>query len=175
MRFKKIKKRFLEKKYWSLLQNERPTPSPVHNTITTVGIVSTAEFTEGKDVQQLISENFNVRNTKIYSFRQYRKENEPSYKHFSENDFNWKGQITDSSLQAFLDTKFDLLITIFDQKNVYLEYVTLLSKATFKVGFSGINQLLFDLEIQANVSDLTSYTSEAKKYLQILNRMETNS
>lgn len=174
MRFKKIKKRFLEKRFKTLLLEPIDKRKPIHEKITTVGILSIDSISTTHNLQELISETFEVRNTKIYSFRKYNKENESSYKHFSENDFDWKGNVLDTSLEAFLDTEFDLLITVFDQKNLYLEYVTLLSKATFKVGYAELNQALFDLEIQSSISDIPSYLDEVKKYLQILNRMDSH-
>ncbi len=172
MKFKKIKKRFLEKKYNALLKKPLLKNTPVHKKITTVGILSLDDISKRSNLQQLISDTLNVRNAKIYSFRSYSKDHESSYKHFSENDFDWKGTITDTSLKAFLDTEFDLLITFFSQKHLYLEYVTLLSKATFKVGNANLHEYLFDLEIRTEESDLSSYLGETKKYLQILGRMD---
>lgn len=175
MKFKRIKKRFLEKKLKALLQEPASNKEPVHKNITTVGILSLEDVSLRTDLRQLISDTLNVRNAKIYSFRTFSKDNEPSYKHFSENDFDWKGNITDTSLKAFLDEEFDLLITFFDEKQLYMEYVTLLSKATFKVGYGGVNEHLFDMEVQTESSDLSSYLGETRKYLQILGRLEANS
>jgi len=172
MKFKKIKKRFLEKKYKALLKEPISKKEPVHRNITTVGILSVNSISMQEDLQERIANVLHVRNAKIYSFRPYSKENESSYKHFSENDFDWKGNITDSSLHAFLETEFDLLITFFDQRHLYLEYVTLLSKATFKVGHTVLNENLFDLEVNTENRDLVSYLNETKKYLQILGRMD---
>lgn len=172
MRFKKIKKRFLEKKYNALLKEPVLKNVQGHKNITTVGILSIDDISKKTNVQQLVCDTLGVRNTKIYSFRTYSKDNESSYKHFSENDFDWKGNITDTSLKAFLDTEFDLLITFFDKKHLYLEYVTLLSKATFKVGNAGLHENLFDLEVQTERTNLESYLIETKKYLIILGKME---
>lgn len=171
MKFKKIKRHFLEKKYNALLKNHIVNKQPIHKRITTVGILCTEDVYSNEDLQQLISNIFEVRNTKIYCFRNFSKENESSYKHFSENDFDWKGNVTDTSLQAFLDTKFDLLITFIGQKHMYLEYVTLLSKATFKVGYAGLNEDLFDMEVKVLGTDLPPYLYEVRKYLQVLDRI----
>lgn len=171
MKFRKIKKRFIEKRYHALLKEPSTMKNPVHQKITTVGILCLDTISGNLNLQQLVSDTFDVRNPKIYSFRPYSKENEPSYKHFSENDFDWKGNSTDTSLKAFLDTEFDLLITFFDQKHLYVEYATLLSKATFKVGYAEVNEHLFDLEVKTEGKELSSYLNEVRKYLQILNRM----
>lgn len=175
MKFKKLKKRFLEKKYNTLLKEPISRKEPVHKNITTVGILSLDSISSQTDLQELIANVLHVRNAKIYSFRPYSKENESSYKHFSENDFDWKGNITDTSLQAFLETEFDLLITFFNQKHLYLEYITLLSKATFKVGQVTLNEHLFDLEVNTESEDLSSYLNETRKYLQILSKMDKHS
>ncbi|MDT7833032.1 hypothetical protein RQM59_11610 [Flavobacteriaceae bacterium S356] len=172
MKFRKIKKRFLEKRYQSLLKEPEVKKKPVHQKVTTVGILGLETISQNVDLQQLVTNTFDVRNPKIYSFRAFSKDNESSYKHFSENDFDWKGNITDSSLQAFLDTEFDLLITFFDQKHLYAEYVTLLSKATFKVGYAEVDSRLFDMEVKTEGKDMDAYLNEVKKYLVILNRMD---
>lgn len=172
MRFKKIKKRFLEKKYRALLKYPAKPKDPVHKHITTVGILALNSISSQIDLQKQVADVFGVRNPKIYSFRSYDKEHSPSYKHFSENDFDWKNNITDSSLQAFLDTNFDLLITFFEPNNLYLEYVSLLSQASFKVGYANVNSRLFDLEIQVDHSDISTYLTEVKKYLGILDRLK---
>ncbi|MFY0603322.1 MAG: hypothetical protein JXQ93_05200 [Flavobacteriaceae bacterium] len=171
MRFKKIKKRFLEKRFNTLLLKPISKAKPVHEKVTTVGILCHDSFFNRLNLQEMISEAFDVRNSKIYSFRSYHKEHQSSYKHFSENDFDWKGNITDTSLDTFLDTEFDLLITFFDKNNTYIEYVTLLSKASFKVGYAGVNQALFDLEIEFKNIEIQHYLEETKKYLKILNKL----
>lgn len=172
MRLKKIKKYFLERKYTALLKSPVSGKAPIHKKVTTVGILTIESISKRYDLQSLISKNFDVRNTKIYSYRPYHKENEPSYKHFSENDFDVRGKIKDAGFRDFLDTEFDLLITLFDKKHLYVEYATLVSKAAFKIGFARINQSLFDLEIRSRISDLETYLNEARKYLQILNKID---
>ena len=48
----------------------------------------------------ILNQKFQFRNPKIYSFRKFSKGNQKSYKHFSEKDFNWRGDITDTSLHV---------------------------------------------------------------------------
>ena len=97
--------------------------------INTVGILSVDGISRMINIQDLVTSHLGLRNPKIYSFRKFDKNLESSYKHFSENDFNWKGEITDSSLLSFLEQPFDLLICFYTEKNMYLEYATLLSEA----------------------------------------------
>lgn len=172
MRFKKIKKRFLQKKYQTLLKHPLRRKSPVHKHITTVGILALDSISSNVDLQQHVTDTFGVRNPKIYSFRNFSKDHTASYKHFSEEDFDWKGNITDSSLQAFLDADFDMLITFFERDHLYLAYATLSSKASLKVGYANVNSQLFDLEIQVDHADISTYLLEVKKYLTILDRLQ---
>jgi hypothetical protein len=76
-----------------------------------------------------------------------------------------------SELQNFLDTNFDLLIGYFPKKNLFLEYARILSKASFKAGFSGIHSQLFDLEIMISEDNLDGFFFELHRYLKILNKL----
>ena len=139
--------------------------------IHSVGILTEDVLFNERELQDLVIEKFALRNPKVYSFRKYSKDNESSYKHFSENDFNWKGAIVDTSLKSFLEESFDLLLCFYSKKNPYLEYVTLLSAAHFKVGFAEVNEHLFDLEISVKPDQIDDFFGEAKKYLSILAKL----
>lgn len=98
------------------------------------------------------------------------KLNDPN--HFSEKDFNWLGNIEQKSLKKFIDEPFDLLIGYFHKNNIYLETTVLQSNATFKVGFSNVNQKLYDIEISEIPSNINSFLSELKKYLILLKKIK---
>ncbi|MFY0629335.1 MAG: hypothetical protein JXR05_03075 [Flavobacteriaceae bacterium] len=139
--------------------------------IHSVGILTKDELFNELILQELVTEKLALRNPKIYSYRKYNKNDEKSYKHFSENDFNWKGDVVDSSLMNFVEQPFDLLICLFSKKHSYLEYATLLSKARFKVGLANIDENLFDLEISVEPDQVNDFLEEAKKYLSILGKL----
>ena len=55
---------------------------------------------------------------------------------FNPNDFGWNGTINNSELNAFLNTKFDALISYYEAEVIQLNLITVLSKAKFKIGIS---------------------------------------
>ncbi|MGB0881065.1 MAG: DUF6913 domain-containing protein [Polaribacter sp.] len=140
--------------------------------IRSVGILTTDEISSKIDLQKEIEAALNLKNAKIYSYRKFDKLHEVSYKHFSEKDIDWNGKFTQQSFQSFLEQPFDLLIGYFNKNNLYLETAVLQSNATFKAGFSKVNSNLYELEILGNYANILQFTSELKKYLQILKKLK---
>ncbi len=140
--------------------------------IKTVGIISTDEISNWIDVKTAVEDHFKVHNTKIYSFRPYSRKEEVSFKHFSEKDFNWKGQVSQPNFKVFIEQPFDLLIGFFNKRNLYVENAVLRSNAKFKVGISNVNQDLYDMEIAVLPKNTDQFLEELKKYLLILKKVE---
>jgi acetolactate synthase small subunit len=140
--------------------------------IKTVAILTTDEISNWVNVKEEVEKLFNIRNAKIYSFRPHKKNQEISYKHFSEIDFSWSGDISQPNFKNFIDEPFDLLIGYFSTKNWYLENAVLRSSATFKVGISNVNQQLYDIEIAEVPMKTDAFLSELKKYLKILKKIK---
>ena len=65
-----------------------------------------------------------------------------------------------------------MLIGYFDHQHLYLEKAVLESKATFKVGFSKVNSKLYELEISTELENIEQFSTELKKYLQILKKLK---
>ena len=96
----------------------------------------------------------------------------PSYKYFSEKDFNWKGEPKNKFFKSFIEEPHDLLIGYFNKNNLYIENAVLRSNAKFKVGFANVNQALYDMEIAEYPTKVESFLSELKKYLIIMNKLK---
>ena len=167
----KLKQHFVKKKADKLSVNRNGKKAVSNKKIQSVGILTEEKFFQEYNLQKLVEENLGARNPKIYSYRKFDKNHEKSYKHFSENDFDWKAQVVESSLQSFLDQSFDLLICFYPTNHPYLDYTALLSQARFKVGFTGVDSNLFDLEISVKESEIDNFFIETKKYLTILNKL----
>tara|TARA_R110000787_G_scaffold210882_4_gene320618 strand:- start:4041 stop:4556 length:516 start_codon:yes stop_codon:yes gene_type:complete len=167
----KLKHHFIKKKIDKLSKNLSMKGYGASQKINSVAIITLDDSSKQHDFQEILIQNLQLRNPRIYSFRKFAKEDEKSYKHFSEKDFDWKGQIIESSLQSFLEEPFDLLICFFSKKNQFLEYAAIKSSATFKIGFSGINSNLFDIELASDISQVDVFFDEVKKYLKILNKL----
>jgi hypothetical protein len=60
---------------------------------------------------------------------------------------NWLGFPKKGIAEDFLNTEFDLLLNIALDNNLVLDYLTALSKARFKVGWSPEENNFYDLNI----------------------------
>lgn len=168
----KLKQHFIKKKTGKLLADDTlRNREGINEKIISVGIITKEEFYVQHDLQLAVEKQLELRNPRIYSYRKFDKHQEQSFKHFSNKDFNWKGEIIEPSLQSFLDHPYDLLLCYYTKPNLFLEYTTLLSRATFKVGFAEVNLDLFDLEITTKSSELDDFFTETSKYLSILNKI----
>lgn len=93
----------------------------------------------------------------------------PNY--FTEKEFGYKGVIKSNNLKSFVKTEFDVLINYAPQTNLFINMVTLLSKAKFKIGFANIDDRLFNLVVSEDTHNPSVFNSEVKKYLTILNKL----
>lgn len=139
--------------------------------VLSVGILTEEKYFQKYDLLAFVLEELTLKNPKILSLRKFAKNQETSDQHFSEKDFNWKAEIVNPSLENFINEPFDLLICYYTQPNRYLEYLSLLSKATFKVGFAALKPQLFDLEIAVEPHQIHEFFMETKKYLTILKKL----
>jgi len=167
-----LKKKFIKRNFQKLLLEKEQNRVVSTDIIKTVGIISTDEISNWIDVKTAVEDHFKVHNTKIYSFRPYSRKEEVSFKHFSEKDFNWKGQVSQPNFKVFIEQPFDLLIGFFNKKNLYIENAVLRSNAKFKVGISNVNQDLYDMEIAVLPKNTNQFLEELKKYLLILKKVE---
>ena len=172
LNFTRYKRFFLKKQFRKILLEKENNRVVSQKEIKTVGILTTDEISNWVDIKEEVEKLLNLRNAKIYSFRPHKKNREVSYKHFSEIDFSWNGNISQSNFKNFIDEPFDLLIGYFSKKNWYLENAVLRSNATFKVGISKVNQQLYDIEIAEVPIKTDKFLLELKKYLKILKKLK---
>jgi|TARA_B110000240_G_C13324798_1_gene378696 hypothetical protein len=173
MIFSKIKKYFLQKEIQQSFKISKRVVA--NNKIKNIGILTTMVLNDVYGFEEKVKKVFpKHRSVNWYCFREFYKGDEKSFHHFSNNDFNWKGKINDVSLQIFVDTPFDVLICYFDTNHVFLESLVNQSLASFKIGFSNVNQSLFDLEISERIENVDIFHTELKKYLQILGSIEVS-
>ena len=112
----KFKHHFIKKKIGKFSQTRSSLSDESSQKIKTVGIITLDCFSKEHDFSQILIQKLQRRNPKIYSYRKFSKDDQKSYKHFSEKDFNWKGDILDTSLKSFLEERFDLLICFYAKK-----------------------------------------------------------
>lgn len=167
----KLKHHFIQRRIDKLFTYQAKNRIASNKKINSVAIITDESFLPDLDIQNIVIEKLQLRNPKIFTYRKFEKTHEKSFKHFSDEDFNWKGDMIDASLSSFINESWDLLICFYPEKNAYLEYMTLQSKASFKAGFVDVNSKLFDLEVAVNTNDVEGFFNEMKKYLTILKKL----
>lgn len=135
-------------------------------------MIASQKISNWIQLEEEIKKTLGLENVKILTFLDYDKKNHTINSYFTEKDIDWNGTIQKADFRDFLNEPFDLLIGYFDTKNIFLELAVLKSKATFKVGFSDVNQRLYDMEIAEIPSKIDNFLNELKKYLVILKKMK---
>ena len=166
-----MKKSFIKKRFKKLLKEEEYRVAS-NEEVYTVGIIASGEISKWLKIEDEVEKILDLGNIRIYSYRPFSKSDVPSYKYFSEKDFNWKGEPKKPTFKDFIDESHDLLIGYFNKKNLYLENAVLHSKAKFKVGFAKVNQELYDIEIAEFPTNIESFLLELKKYLLVLGKLK---
>ena len=169
---KKLKQSSIKRNFNNLLLEKEAEKNISQDEILSVGIICDNEISGCIDVKKSVENILKPRNTKIYSFREYNRKDELSYHHFCEKDFNWKGAVIQPNFKVFIDHPFDLLIGYFNKPNLFLENAVLRSEAQFKAGFSGVNQNLYDIEVNEIPNKIESFLEELKRYLAILGKIK---
>ena len=164
-----FKKYFLRRQFQKRLIENDVHRIVSQKEIKTVGIITTEEISQWINVKGEVEKILNLKDVKMYSFR---PQNKNSNKYFSEKDFNWQGNIYKTDFKSFIDEPFDLLIGYFNKNNLFLESSVLQSNASFKVGISGVNQELYDIEIAETPIETERFFLELKKYLIIIRKLK---
>jgi len=140
--------------------------------IVTVGVIASQKISNFIQLEEEIKKILGFENVKVVSFLDYVKKNHHAQYYFSDKDVDWNGAFQHEALRDFLNEPLDLLIGYFNTNNIFMEMAVLKSKATFKVGFSNLNQQLYDMEIAEIPDNIDNFLSELKKYLVILKKMK---
>jgi len=143
--------------------------------IKTVGIIlNVREFKDYDKIRSILTD-YGINENKI-KFITYLPEKDYKLNHwdlyYTFQDFGWNGDIKNLDLRYFLDENFDALISYYKKDNLYLNYATACSKASFKIGLSKFNQRLNDFIIDINPNFIDIFGKELKKYLTGLNKID---
>jgi hypothetical protein len=171
MIFQGFKETILKRQLDKILSESNSSGDSSLKKIKSVGIITSEKTMTVIDLQKQIEGVLKFRNTKMYSLRKFDKTADFSFEHFTEKDINWKGQFIQENIQSFLEQPFDLLIGYFNTNNIFLESAILQSKAQFKVGFAGVNSMLYEIEISEKTENVSAFTLELKKYLKIIKKL----
>lgn len=174
MIFTGLKKKRIQKVFEKAIRKRHQENQSIQNEIIkSIGILIDEESYLKNDVIYLLQSTLGIdaEAVQIFVMRKYRKKDPPSEIHFTVKDFGWVGEITNQKLQDFVEKPFDLLINFDAYNNMYIKYLTYLSKGKFKVGFTKTDDRLFNFMIVHNEDNLKPYVTELKKYLKILNKL----
>lgn len=167
-----MKKSFIKRNFKKLLIEKEENRTISNAEIYTVAIIASQENSKWIKIQDEVEKILDLGNIRTYSYRPFSRKDVPSFKFFSEKDFNWKGEPKNKTFKSFINEPHDLLIGYFDKNNLYLENAVLHSKAKFKVGFANVNQKLYDMEIAESPAKIESFLTELKKYLVLLKKLK---
>ena len=92
-------------------------------------------------------------------------------KMFTDNNLGFGGMIKNDVVLSFIEKPYDGLLCYYNENKLMLNLVAVQSKAKFKIGFSGINELINNLSIATDLENIKEFTFELKKYLSILNKI----
>jgi len=90
---------------------------------------------------------------------------------FTDADLGFRGALKNDSVSSFINKTYDGLLSFYKEDKLVLNLVAVQSKAKFKIGFSGANEVINDLSIATELDDIKTFTFELKKYLSILNKI----
>ena len=114
---------------------------------------------------------FSNANSEIILFTNEHKKTNQENGLTSPKNIGWRAVLKSEELKSFSSQNFDVLITLSYSFNLYLNAITAMSTAKFKVSTSEHNQELCDLSLTMPHFDADMFTFELKKYLTILKRI----
>lgn len=168
----KIKDFFIKKTFRKSLLNVKHTDAK--HPIRTVGILFDESYFHERQslLAELEKNGISPENIRFFVFKNNIKKNESfDYPVFSHKDISWNGTIENQEAIGFVNTGFDLLISYYDTEKAALMLMTQLSKASFKVGFSNVDNRLNHFMIDTTAENYKVFTDELFKYLKILNKL----
>ncbi len=169
----KFKKRSGEKYLRKNLRSYQG-PEMAKTGINLVGVIADLDSFEHAESFYKLVDLLDLRpnSVKIMGYRAFYDKNSPySTPVFSDKDLGWGGDVENSYALEFLSKDYDLLINYYAKDALILKLMTVKSRARIKVGFADVDPDLNDLILQASVADFSTFASELKKYLRVMNEI----
>jgi hypothetical protein len=144
--------------------------------VKTIGlIVDETNFSNTSDlINRLVLDGFSKNDIKVIVYKNKIDTKQQYDNHtFGYNVMHWNGKISDTTVNEFMQTEFDLLISYYDTEKPLLVLITNNSKSKFKVGFSSIDSKWNHLMINTSVKKHDVFVYELIKYLKILKKIES--
>lgn len=172
MLLEKFKKRILRKNFKRKLYALAHARVASSKKIQTIAVLTTHELSSQLNILDNLKHRFNtVTVVQMYTFKKRTKKAATDDGCFTEKDFNWFGGVNNANFQSFLETPFDLVIGYFDEQHLYLELAIFKSSATFKIGFSNVNDALYDMIVHESTENVSVVNGLILKYMKILKKL----
>jgi hypothetical protein len=142
-----IKENFVRRKLAKLTQNV--SRHPVLPDVTSAKLIGVIWHPSQKEALNYLKSYFNREHVIFRGFCVFEENSNPhpDANSLTVKDLNFWGLPKLELISDFLNIKFDILLNISLNQNLVLDYITLLSKARFKVGWSPEENNYFDLNI----------------------------
>lgn len=167
----KLKEKYAYKKLRKKVNAiKRIAEIPEINNIKRIGVIWQAEENEAF----LYLKNYFAKKQIIFRsicVYQEKTQNETGSNDLTPEDLNWWGLPKPGKIDEFLSIDFDLLLNISLQQNLVLDYITALTHARFKIGWSENEDNYFDLNINIGKNKDALFLAEQQIfYLRQLNK-----
>ena len=172
MFLKLIKDFLIKKSVKKSLTNYKPFVT--EDKIQTVGLlIDETYFAKDSElISEIFSNGIEQGNVKVLIYKDRIKKKEVfDNPHFSIKDVSLGGEFKTQEVNNFIDTPFDMLISYYDIEKPPLMWLTIQSKAKFKVGFSTIDKRINAFMVGTIAEKHEEFVSELFKYLKILNKI----
>ncbi|MFD2939271.1 DUF6913 domain-containing protein [Flavobacterium notoginsengisoli] len=136
--------------------------------VQTIGLlVDESSFNHSETlIKELTLQGIALENIKIVAYSsKFRKKEMYLRPTFGKSHISWNGEITEDFLYEFVNSKFDLLLSYYNEENIFLMMLTDRSKAKFKVGFASVDNNLNRLMINTELENYKLFVSELFRYL----------
>lgn len=90
---------------------------------------------------------------------------------FSEDSVKTSGALRSGDVQDFLAREYDLLVNYYTDPSKVMHLMSVLTKASFKVGITGEDTEINDLTLIFEEGNIRGFQEELVKYLKILNKL----
>lgn len=177
MFLKGLKDKFKHKSGAKFLRNElknAPRHIETRKGIKSIGVIVDLDSFDNSDAFTQLIDDFKLRHNtlKVIGYRGFYDKNSPyATPVFSDKDLGWNGEVENSYALEFLTKEYDLLINYYTQDTLIMQLMTVKTKARIKVGFDEIDKDLNDLILQTSLKDFTTFKTELKKYLTVMNEL----
>lgn len=171
MILKGLKKNAIKKSIDTQLKKRNSIPGSVSRLDSIAVLIDASKAVDIISILKLAGElGVNPDKVKVMGFVEDKKELEdkPEASYYNDKSLTAKGGVKSDSLKNFIDKEFDILINFYAEDKIELNFVAVMSKAKFKVGFAEVDNRINDLVIGGAGNKQSVFIAELKKYLKIL-------